>query len=143
MASKSPGHSNSKSRRKTDKSAIEQLGKAKIASIRDKMLRKKGIADDNLPNDHMVSQSSGHIDNSDPYSNQRLQNGSMEIEPSEVHKIIKERERTWQTRHTVLQIPSKTFKDVLKIVDDLHKDKKGQREKEKESYKVVFLKCRI
>lgn len=134
MASKSPGHSNSKSRRKTDKSAIEQLGKAKIASIRDKMLRKKGIADDNLANDHMVSQSSGHMDHSDPYSNQRLQNGSMDIEPSEVHRIIKERERTWQTRHTVLQIPSKTFKDVLKIVDDLHKDKKGQREKDKESY---------
>merc|ERR1712066_399186 len=69
----------------------------------------------------------------DPYTHDKLQEG-IDIEPSDVHRIIKERERTWQTRHSVLQIPSKTFKDVLKIMDDLHKDRKGQREKDKENY---------
>ena len=126
---KSPGPHSSKSRRKPDKSATEQLGKAKIASIRDKMLRKKG---GNVP-DQEVHVPEHHVPMDYGYQKD-LQNEHIEIEPSDVHKIIKERERTWQTRHSVLQIPSKTFKDVLKIMDDLHKDRKGQREKEKESY---------
>ena len=43
--------------------------------------------------------------------------------------VISERERSWQTRHSVLQVPTRSFKDVLQILDNVHKEKKKDQNK--------------
>merc|ERR1712226_1060268 len=123
-----------KSKLKPDKSLKDQMGKDKMATIREKILRrnleKQQKADKQAGMMQVPRDDGGHTPGGDGMQmdldpTMIGPEAANRVEPTDVHKIILQREKTWQTRHTVLQVPSKSFKDVLKIVDDVHKDKKN------------------